>query len=98
VPDGSFQDIVMISPLKMDIQVVRQDYGVDVRILLLETTVDVPCDNISNTPIYLSDISREYHLDPTIEDTDDILYIDKHEQTIDLSTAIEQEILIACLI
>lgn len=93
-----FDEIVVQDTLKMDIQVVRREYGVEVRVVMLETTVDIPDDGIENKPVYLYDISREYHLNKSEEHTDDVWYIDKHEKTVDLTQAIEQEILIHCLV
>ena len=98
VDNDVFHEIVIQSTLVVKFQLVRRQYGVELRIKELQATVDVPEDHIIGQPVYLHDISREYHLDEKIEDTDDIEYIDKNSQSVDIGRVVEQEVLISCLV
>lgn len=57
----------------------------------------IPSESIEHKSLELENISREFHLKKKKEDTDDIEYINTHDATVDLSTIIEQELLIAGL-
>ena len=93
-----FEEIVINWVLKIRFDLVRRSYGVELRIHQLEGNLDIPEDYISGQAVYLQHISREYHLEESIEDTDDVEYIDKVSLSVDIWNAIEQEILISCLI
>jgi len=97
IPTDTWDDLVCEEPLSMDIKLVRQDYGINCIIWSLSTIITIPSESIEHKPLELENISREFHLKKKKEDTDDIEYIDTHDATIDLSTIIEQELLIAGL-
>ncbi len=97
IPTDTWEDLICEEPLSMNIKLVRQDYGINCIIWSLSTTIAIPSESIENKIIELNNISREFHLKKKKEDTDDIEYIDTHDATIDLSTILEQELLIAGL-
>lgn len=97
IPLDTWEDLVCEDVLSMNIKLVRQDYGINCIIWSLSTTITIPSESIENKIIELDNISREFHLKKKKEDTDDIEYIDTHDATIDLSTILEQELLIAGL-
>lgn len=97
IPLDTWEDLVCEEPLVMDIKVVREDFWISCLLQELTTTITIPSEGIESSPITLEHISREFHLKKKNEDTDDIEYINMHDVTIDLSTIIEQELLIAGL-
>lgn len=96
--DNAFASVTCTTGLVMDIKLVRQDYGIECLIISLETTIDIPEEYIEWKEVSLSNQSREFHLKKLEKDTDDIQYINIHDVTIDLSQAIEEELLIAGLL
>lgn len=97
IPTDTWEDLICEDALSMNIKLVRQDYGINCIIWSLSTTITIPSESIENKIIELDNISREFHLKKKKEDTDDIEYIDTHDATVDLSTILEQELLIAGL-
>ncbi len=97
LPDDTFNDVICTNNLLMNIKLVRQSYGIECLFVSLETTIDIPNESIENKEITLSNQSREFHLKKSDKDTDDIQYIDTHDMMIDLTQAIEEELLIAGL-
>lgn len=97
LPEDTFTDVICREELIMDIKLVHQSYGIECLFVSLETTIDIPSESIENKEILLTNQSREFHLKKSEKDTDDIQYIDTHDMTIDLTLAIEEELLIAGL-
>ena len=97
IPTDTWEDLLCEEVLSMSIKLVRQDYGINCIIQDLWTTITIPSESIENKGIELENISREFHLKKKPNDTDDIEYVDTHDATIDLSTIIQQELLIAGL-
>lgn len=81
----------------MSVKLIREDYGINCLLAQLVTTITIPSEGLEDVAVSLEHISREFHLKKTDKDTDDIEYIDTREVTIDLTTIIEQELLIAGL-
>ncbi len=97
LPEDTFTDVICREDLIMDIKLVHQSYGVECLFVSLETAIDIPSESIENKEILLTNQSREFHLKKAEKDTDDIQYIDTHDMMIDLTQAIEEELLIAGL-
>ncbi len=97
LPKDTFSDVICTEDLIMDIKLVHQSYGIECLFISLETTINIPSESIEWKEISLSNQSREFHLKKSEKDTDDIQYIDTHDMIIDLTQAIEEELLIAGL-
>jgi|GEM_PF-1207472 len=97
IPEETWDDLICEELLTMQIKLVREDHGITCIIQNLTTTITIPSESIEYKKIQLEHISREFHLKKSPKDTDDIEYINSHDATIDLSTIIEQELLIAGL-
>lgn len=97
LPDNTFSDVICTEDLIMDIKLIHQSYGIECLFVSLDTTIDIPSESIEWKEITLSNQSREFHLKKSEKDTDDIQYIDTHDMMIDLTRAIEEELLIAGL-
>ncbi len=97
LPDDTFSDVICTDNLIMDIKLIHQSYGIECLFIALKTTIDIPSESIEGKEITLSNQSREFHLKKGEKDTDDIQYIDTHDMMIDLTQAIEEELLIAGL-
>lgn len=97
ISTDTWEDLICEGFLSMTIKLVREDYGINCILQNLDATITIPSEGIENKTLALENISREFHLKKKNEDTDDIEYIDHHDATINLSTIIEQELLIAGL-
>lgn len=97
IPDDTLEDVICHEPLIMDIKLVHHSYGIECIILKLETSIEIPSESILWKTIILTNQSREFHTKKWAKDTDDILYIDMHDYTLDLSQALDEELLIAGL-
>ncbi len=97
LPDDTFTEVVCQDDLVMDIKIIHQSYGVECLIVSLQTTIDIPNESIEWKEIILTNQSREFHTKRLPNDADDIGYIDMHTLSIDLSQALEEELLIAGL-
>ncbi len=97
IPEDTFSEVTCQDDLVMDIKIVHQSYGVECIFISLETTIDIPSESIEWKEISLNNQSREFHTKRLSDDADDIQYIDMHELTVDLTQAIEEELLIAGL-
>jgi hypothetical protein len=95
IPADTWEDLICEETLQMHIKIVRQEYGVDCILGNVKTTISIPSEGIENKEIEIDGVTREFHLKKKREDTDDISYIDTHDASIDLTTIIEQELLIA---
>lgn len=89
-------DITFDTPLFISLRIVRQAYGVDVVFERLETQVTIIQDDIEKEEVYVYGIARKFHLEQTLEDTDDVSYISS-DFTIDLADVIAQEVFISVL-
>ena len=96
-PKDTFTDVICREDLIMDIKLVHQSNGVECLFVSLETTIDITSESIEGKEVTLANQSREFHLKKSEKDTDDIQYIDTHDMIIDLTRAIEEELLIAGL-
>ncbi len=97
LPEDTFSDVICRDDLIMDIKLVHQTYGIECLFSSLSTTIDIVSESIEWKEVSLSNQSREFHLKKSEKDTDDIQYIDMHDMMIDLTQAIEEELLIAGL-
>ena len=97
IPADTFLEIICVEELIMHIRLVRQPYGVECIFVELKTTIDIPEEFIQSEEVTFANQSREFHLKKTPDDSDDIQYIDAHELTLDLTQAIEEELLISGL-
>jgi hypothetical protein len=97
LPDDTFSEVICHNELIMDIKLVRQSYGIECIFVELTTTIDIPAEWIRSEEVTFAHQSREFHLKKTPDDSDDICYIDTHKLTIDLTQAIEEELLISGL-
>lgn len=95
IPADTFEDVICLEPLAIHIKLVRQEYGIQCLLLEMLTTVDIPSNDIKKREIEILDVAREFHIKKLREDTDDIEYINDHDATIDLTSIINQELLIA---
>lgn len=95
IPADMWEDLICETDLKMNIKIVKQDYGVDCILSELSTTISIPSEGIENKEIEIDGVTREFHLKKKNEDTDDISYVYTHDASIDLTTILEQELLIA---
>jgi len=97
IPADTFTEIICVDTLKMHVRLVRQPYGIECIFVELTTTIDIPAEFIHSEEVTFAHQSREFHLKKTENDADDIEYIDTHELTLDLTQAIEEELLISGL-
>lgn len=97
IPEDIWEDLICETDLEMSIKIVKKEYGVDCILEGLKTTIAIPSEGIENKEIEIDGVTREFHLKKKKEDTDDISYIDTHDASIDLTTILEQELLIAGL-
>lgn len=97
ISDDIFGEVVCLEPLQIHIKLIRQEYGIECVIISLSTLINIPTEGISRRDISIEHISREFHEKKQSTHPDDIEYIDMHDCTIDLTQAIEQELLIAGL-
>lgn len=97
IPADTWADVICEEDLDMHIKIIRQEYGVDCILSNLKTTITIPSEGIEQREIDIHGVTREFHLKKTPSDTDDISYIDTHDATIDLTTVLEQELLISGL-
>lgn len=97
IPDNTWEDLICTESLSMSVKLFHEDYGVNCLLTQLVTTITIPSEWLEDVAISLEHISREFHLKKTEKDTDDIEYIDTRDVSIDLTTIIEQELLIAGL-
>ena len=97
IPANTFSEVLCTKELVMHVRLVRQPYGVECIFVELKTTIDIPEEFIQSEEVTFANQSREFHLKKTPDDSDDILYIDTHELTLDLTQAIEEELLISGL-
>jgi hypothetical protein len=95
IPADTWEDLVCHGELEMTIKIVHQDYGVDCILSELTATISIPSEGIVERSVSIEGVAREFHIKKKREDTDDISYIDEHDATIDLTTILEQEIVIA---
>ena len=94
VPEDVFEDVICMSPIYMNVQIVRVDYGVIAIIRNLSVSVCVD----ANPEIHeaeLHDIEREFYLHHDASLPSDIGWI--KDAKIDLTQAIQEELLIAVL-
>ncbi|MFA6079981.1 MAG: hypothetical protein WC753_00670 [Candidatus Gracilibacteria bacterium] len=96
-PEDTFSEVICRGELVMDIKLIHQSYGIECVFVALKTTIDIPDESIQSEKVTLTNQSREFHLKKTPDDSDDIQYIDTHKLAIDLTQAIEEELLIAGL-
>ena len=97
IPADTFSEVLCVEELIMHVRLVRQPYGVECIFVELKTTIDIPEEFIQSKEVTFANQSREFHLKKTPDDSDDIQYIDTHELTLDLTQAIEEELLISGL-
>lgn len=97
VPENTWEDLVCENTLSMNIKLIKQEYGIQCIFVHILTNISITSEGIEGREIDLKNISREFHLKKSEKDTDDIEYINTHDDTIDLSRVIEQELLIAGL-
>lgn len=94
VPPGYYDDLELTAPLAMTLRVIGIDDGVEVVIVSLVTRATI--DGVEHD-IALSDLVRSYRKVPDPLGPDDIGAIDMKHHAIDLSDAVREEILIACM-
>ena len=95
IPEKTWEDLICLRELQMHIRLIRQEYGLDCILSQLSTTVTIPSEGIEEKEITIDGVTREFHLKKSPKDTDDISYIDTRNGTIDLTSVLEQELLIA---
>lgn len=89
-----YDDLEFLSPLSMKIKLISLDDGITVVIEKLDTKVKYENEE---KEISLSNVDREFKLEHSIENPDDIKYINQKNMSLDLKDIIREEILISCI-
>ena len=97
IPADTFEDLVCNGKLCVSIKLIHQEYGIECLLSDMAAIIDIPSESIENKTLEIAGVSREFHLKKKPTDTDDIQYINTHDDTVDLSQIIREELLISGL-